>query len=203
MRKYFTPEEEIYIEQYFGAISAESIGKRLGVSPKSVISKAYKMGLTSIICASGKITANNLATLIGCDFKVIKRWIDNYGLPCSRRPLNTFSTRRNILIDPVDFWDWAKDNKEKVNFLGIEKNSIVPEPEWVDDERRNMVRNPRKQKKVWTQQDEIRLWNMYYTEGLPQKIIATKFNVSRVSIEKKLRKIRDKGGQNYISSISN
>lgn len=202
MRKKFTPEEEQYIEQYFGSMSAESIGAKLGISAKSVVNKAYKMGFTSIIGSSGRVTANTLASLVGHDFKVVKRWVDNHGLPHIRRSLNVLSSCKHILIDPEEFWEWAEQNKERIDFLRIEKNTIVPEPKWVEEERKNLIRNPRKKRKVWTQQEEVRLWNMFYTSGMKQKDIARKFNVTTTAIERKLKKLRDKGGQAYISSIS-
>lgn len=202
MRKKFTKEEEQYIEQYFGAVSAERIGERLGVSAKSVVNKAYKMGLTSLIGSSGRMTANTLASLVGHDFKVVKRWVDNHGLPHMRRSLNVKTKNKHILIDAEEFWEWAEQNKERIDFLRIEKNSIVPEPKWVEGERRKLMQNPKKIRKVWTQQEEVRLWNMFYTAGMKQKDIAKKFNVTPTAIERKLKALRDKGGQTYISSIS-
>lgn len=202
MRKYFTPEEEAYIEEYFGIKSAEAIGRKLGIPSKSVINKAYKMGLTSLIDCSGKITANMLATLVGYDFKVIKKWISNHGLPHVRRSLNHNATRKHILIDPKQFWVWAEKNKERIDFLRIERNVIVPEPEWVEVERNKLKKNPIKPRKIWTAQEELQVWDMYYGRGMLQKDIAKKFDVTTVAIEKKLKQLRDKGGQSYISSVS-
>lgn len=202
MRKCFTPEEEEYIQDFYGTKSAESIGKRLGISAKSVICKANKMGLTSAINASGKITANNLASLVGRDFKVVQRWMESHGLPHVRRALSRNKARKHILIEPKDFWKWAEKNKERIDFLRIERNTILPEPEWVEVERSKLRKNPKKPNKIWTAQEEVRLWNMYYTSGMRQKEIAEKFSVTPLSIEKKLKRIRAKGGQSYISSIS-
>lgn len=202
MRKCFTPEEEEYIQDFYGTKSAEAIGKRLGISSESVINKAYKMGLTSLIDSSGKITANNLAALVGHDFKVVKRWVDHHGLPHVRRALSKNKTRKHILIEPKEFWEWAEQHKERVDFLRIERNTILPEPEWVEVERSKLKKKPKKHNKIWTAQEEIRLWSMYYTSGMRQKEIAEKFGVTPLSIEKKLKRIRAKGGQSYISSIS-
>jgi len=200
--KHFTAEEEEYIERNFGHVTLKSMAKRLGRTIRSIEGKAHRMGLSSSFEGSGKITAAELARLVGRDPKVVYRWI-RLGLPASTKSLITGSHKnpRYILIDSEDFWTFAEQHKDQIDFLLIERNTILPEPEWVEVERRKQLCFPIQKKKRWTPREEKRIWEMYYVEGKLQKEIAEVFGVKESTISIKIKRLRDKGGQRYINTL--
>ena len=78
-------------------------------------------------------------------------------------------TQTRYLIDSEDFWEWAEKYKDKINWTNFQENSIVPQPEWVREQKLNYkIRNHRKK---FTEQDRILMLGML-RKGMSYRQIA-------------------------------
>lgn len=82
----------------------------------------------------------------------MNRWIEN-GLPIKK---HLVKNSRFKVIDIDDFWKWAEQNKDIVNFSQMEENVLGKEPEWVKQKRRIDIREKFK-KTPWTPTEDKKL----------------------------------------------
>lgn len=152
----WTDEEVQYLEGAVGAVSFNTIAKRLKRTPTAVSVKAFKLGLSNTKDARGELTLNHLSKLAKVDRHTVKYWVDSHGLKAKKRV-----TRHSAVfyfVSPNDFWSWARKNKRIINFSKIEPNSIIPEPDWVDAERRKDYRTvPHRRKMPYSQEEDDRM----------------------------------------------
>lgn len=140
----------------------------------------------------GDITAYSLASILNVDTHTVLRWIENHGLPHTRRI--TKYKRKNIFIQPEDFWKWAEKNQTRINFSKIPKLALLPEPSWVDAARNNdneMI--PSRYQQYWTPLEDSVLLSMS-AKGILQKEIAKALNRPARGVQKRLaflRQMRD------------
>lgn len=196
-REPWTQEEMDFIEQHVGKMAIPTLAKRLAEecgnvrTPTAVHVKLKKMGITNIRRETGRMTANELATLIGTDIKVVIRWIRK-GLLKSVRRAACFKTK-NYLISVENFWEFAEKNKDQVNFYKIKPNIIIPEPEWVEAERKkDYYAVPKKHRTAWTPSEDRVLVTMK-KEGYSLEDIAKRLNRSVPAVKGRKERLVTKG----------
>src|SRR5690606_24903499 len=132
---------------------------------------------------TGQLTMHELAKLLKVDPKSVKLWIDNHGLKYTKKA--TRNIRKFYFIKPEDFWKWAMNNNERIDFSKIERQSIVPEPSWVEKERYS-------KKKVnyrsWTT-IEIQSMIELVSTGKTFSDIGKHLNRSAISIQRKYQRM--------------
>lgn len=199
-RKKYTREELVEMQEMVGMRNFLFIGTRLKRSPKAIQRKLERLRIANTKENGGFISANELCNALNVHLKVLLRWKDQFNLPLKNKNLRhgkgKYASWR-ITVD--EFWDWAEKNKELVNWLKYEQESLGFEPDWlaktIIEQRQN---TPRKQKAFWTIREERELWELFYTKGLTQKEIAKRMERSQSSIERKifrLRKTQKEGGK--------
>ncbi|MDY0943851.1 hypothetical protein [Priestia megaterium] len=71
------------------------------------------------------------------------------------------------------------------------KNSLVPEPAWVDKQRDiDYLTRPRNENNKWNDEEDARLRRMFYGEGRTQKEIGELMGRSARGIQKRLDRLR-------------
>jgi hypothetical protein len=75
----------------------------------------------------------------------------------------------------VKFWEWVKENPERVNCFAIEKNSIIPEPDWVDERRKTDFYKQKKLPRQWTTKEETLLKELLLEQKLSYRQTAKHF----------------------------
>lgn len=183
----WTADEIDYLKENIGYRRVKEIADSLGRTETAVTLKLKRLGIGFTRSLSGKITSGELAQLLGVDRNTVKGWIVTHGLPSTRKV--TCKKRKYILISPEEFWRWAKDNREKIDFSKMERNSLPPEPRWVAEERKNPSFQQRNYQEWSTQED--RLLARLIDEGLSYREIAERMNRSAYSIEKRYHRIKD------------
>lgn len=104
MRRRWTPEEVVELEERYGAEPATAIALRLGRTISSVFNQAQKMGLGPQRPAD-VLTANEVMAIVGRqDYPAIRRWVRDGWLRAERRPAAYGSTKR-----PPEWWVRAGD----------------------------------------------------------------------------------------------
>jgi hypothetical protein len=181
-KKSWSEIEIDYLKDNIGMMKITTIADKLDRSENAIVLKAKRLGIANTKNHQGYLNVSELAKLIGKDRKVVSYWTKNCGLHTYRRI--THSKRSFCFIKPEEFWEWAFDNQEKLNFQKIEPNSIPPEPDWVREVR--MTQEVKgKIYKNWTIKEMQKLIELKLL-GLDEEKIAKKLNRSSTSIKRKL-----------------
>ena len=184
MRKEWTDEEVDYLLAKLGNARIPVIAENLDRTVASVELKLKRMGLYNIREQTGKIPMGTLARQLGVDRSTVRNWVVNHDLPCTMQRIK--DKKMFSLIEAEDFWEWAEDNKEKINFSAIEKHSIPPEPHWVDS-MRNIERKPNY--RPWTTKEE-RIVQEELSKGSSYAEIGKKLNRSSTSVGTKYSRMK-------------
>lgn len=197
-QKLWTVEQNHYLELNIGVKSFTQIAKKLGRSPKAIQRQAEKLGISNTKVASGKLSVHMLATALNLADKTVKKLIVQNGLPTVQFDFRYNSKdekqpkRLSYYIDIQEFWNWAKDNKQLINWYKVEKNALPLEPEWIAEQRKADYYDWGNQKKLWNRDEDNLLWNMYYQQGLSQKEIAENLSRTVAGVQRRLKRLRDK-----------
>lgn len=165
-RKEWTKDEETYMYRRYLYQSVETTAKFLNRSVSSVKHKASKMGLNHYY--GERISAKTLAKCFHSDIRVILRWIDKFDLPCKKVELDN-QTRYSI--DPVEFWKWAEKHKEIINWKKYERETLFPEPSWINYEWKKDNDKPERHGNKITDFEKLSIKNML-RKGMSNKEIA-------------------------------
>jgi hypothetical protein len=181
-KKIWSEMEVDYLKENIGMMKISTMAEKLDRSENSIVLKAKRLGIANTKSHQGYLNVAELAKLIGKDRKVVSYWTKNCGLQMYRRI--TRSERSFCFIKPEEFWEWALDNQEKLNFQNIEPNSIPPEPDWVREVRMTQEVKE-KVYKNWTTKEMQKLIELKLL-GLDEDKIAKNLNRSSASIKRKL-----------------
>ncbi|MFD1778595.1 DNA-binding protein [Fredinandcohnia salidurans] len=182
-KRTWTYEEIEFLKDNVGRMKISTIANHLHRTETAVELKIKRLGLSNTKSFTGQLTMHELATLLKIDPKSVKLWIDNHGLRYTKKA--TRNTRKFYFIKPEDFWDWAKNNKSRIDFSKIEKNAIVPEPCWVEGER---SKQKRVNYRAWTTVEINSMIELVAT-GTPFSDIGKRLNRSPISIQRKYQRM--------------
>ncbi|MRH43858.1 DNA-binding protein [Aquibacillus halophilus] len=185
-KKYWTGEEIQFIRENIGVLKVPTIAKKLNRTETAVLLKLKRLGLANTKAYAGNLTMHQLANLLKVDAKTVKLWIENHGLLCKRRV--TRSTRKFYFISQEEFWCWASINKEKIDFSKIERQTIVPEPEWVEKARANNKQNKNKYKS-WTT-NEVKFMLHLLSTGSNFEYIGKQLDRTSTSVARKYDRVK-------------
>lgn len=152
--KAWTTEEMDYLENKWGRVTVSYIAKKLRRTETSITLKAQRMKLGSRL-AGEYVTFNELLTALGLQGSyswLRDKYINKNGLPAKRKG-------KYLIIKIDDFWKWAEQHKQILNFCHFEENMLGKEPEWVKEKRKADLSNPRKvnNNRPWTKEDDALL----------------------------------------------
>lgn len=184
----WSDEEIEYLTKNYGRYSIQAIADKLDRTNLGVIQKANRLGLGLAYEAQGTITAAELARALGRRTSVILRWIYKNGL---KSKLKTVKEKRKYqMIRVTDFWAFAKEHPMLMKWELYERNTLPPEPEWLDEEIKNYFETRNKNKdKVWTKAEDCYLLT-YYNKGKLVKDIAEFLGRSEMSTWCRLKKLK-------------
>ncbi|MBP2242225.1 DNA-binding CsgD family transcriptional regulator [Cytobacillus eiseniae] len=189
MRKEWTEAELLFLEDHIGMYKLSTIANRLNRSYESVRVKMKRLGLSNTKQHTGLVTIGELATILKVDRTTICEWTKKHGLTYLRR--TTRESRQFYFIHPTDFWEWASEHKEKVQFSKIEPQTLLPEPDWVAIERqkdKNLIK--RRSYQIWTTKEDNTLLELR-NQGHTFKEISVKMDRSMNSVARRYERIRE------------
>lgn len=188
MRKEWNAKEIDYLQEHIGIHKIPTIAQTMGRSYTSVIIKMKRIGWSNTKLQTGFLTIGELAKVLRVDRNTIRWWIKRHGLPYKKRV--TRQSKSFYLMDSSDFWVWAEKHKEKVQFSNIEPQALLPEPDWVDEERKKDQHYVKKRSyQHWTIKEDQRLLELR-KEGLTYVEIGQLMNRSSISIERRYKRIK-------------
>ena len=195
--KHWTPEEVEFLEQHAGMMMFSTLAKRISEkfgnerTAKAVESKLQRMDIQNMKVESGRITACALSRLIKVHHDTVTRWIKTGMLKSVKRAVRF--EKRMHLISVQDFWEFAEQHKDELNFSKIEPKSLIPEPEWVESERKKDFHNHLKKKyRYWTSEEDAKLVSMR-KNGCSYEEIAEQLKRSVKSVETRRDRLSAKG----------
>lgn len=182
----YSPKDIQMIKDQLGSQSLSTIARRLNRSITALEVKITRMGLSHTKSYTGMLTAGELATILKIDRNTVMQWIHNHDLDSQQRI--TRNKKKFTFINIDDFWSWAENNTRKIDFSKIEPGTLLPEPEWVAEERKT----PRQvtNYKSWTKQEE-RLVLEWHCCGKTLAEIADMLGRTRESIRKKIKRLTE------------
>ena len=154
----WTKEETEYLKENWGKISIPVLVKKLNRTESAIKRKANKLGMYSFLKSGEYVTLNTLLQVIGVDNGGYKKisWIRNRNFPVHTKRVSRKKEVR--IVKPEEFWKWAEENKDFLDFSNFEKNALGKEPDWVKDKRREDKEKARKYKTTpWTIQEDEKL----------------------------------------------
>lgn len=146
--------ESDYLEEKWGKVSIPTIAEHLDKSMNAIILKARRLGLGRHLHGGEYITLNQLAIAMGKYYSQIKTRFIPRGLPIKHKKSVNKSFR---IIYIKDFWEWAEDHKDLLEFSKFEVNALGEEPEWVKEKRKADFYAKRYIETPWTEEHDNRL----------------------------------------------
>lgn len=185
-------DEVSYLRNHIGYIPLEKIAITLNRTVTAIERKMERMKISiqSVQMDKNSVSFNQLSQILQIDSKSIKRWISKYRFPAIELKLKATSIQILYYVSVEKFWEWANKHRQVINWHKLERRALLPEPKWLKEVLREVVIE---KNKSWTKQEDVLVWSMYYFENLNMKNIAEKQNRTAVSIEKRLKRLREKG----------
>src|SRR5690625_3195754 len=110
--KKWTDEEIDFISNRVGNYSVESIAKRIQRKPSAVLQMLEKIGAGNTKEQTDMLTPYQLGKILGVCNKTVIKWTNECGLKSVKRI--TSLKEKHTLISIESFWEWAKENKDKI-----------------------------------------------------------------------------------------
>ncbi|WP_050183730.1 sigma-70 family RNA polymerase sigma factor [Domibacillus robiginosus] len=184
----WTAEEDDYMIQRYGKQPISFIAKKLKRTPGAVEGRLNRLGIYGGRSNNGDLTTYDLAAELKVDVHTVYNWIQKYDMPCYEAVIKT---RIFTMIEVQPFWKWAEENKERINWSRVSNNTLIPEPEWVQQQRHcNFMNHLQKENRNWTAEEDARLWQMYYSKGYTQKQIGEIMGRSARGVQRRLERLR-------------
>jgi transposase len=181
--RHWTEEEDDLLLELIGTSNYNSIGSRLKRSPQAVEKRLQDLGTSDKYLLTGMMSASELASHVKRDKMYVINLIKKHGLPAMTNSLNYKGDKKvtYYFIQAERFWSWAEKNRDKLNFAEIEEGAILPEPNWLEAQRRIDYYKPITRKK-WSDKDEKRAVELLQA-GYTHQQVADVFKRSKDSMK--------------------
>src|SRR5699024_9485679 len=158
-RRMWTQEEVDFLEDEWGVMAIDSIARKLNRSFSSVHNKAQRLGLGDPLTHIDGITISQLSQVLNKHYGILENWINKYNFPARRKRVTL--KKRVLIVHYSDFWKWADENKQMLDFARLERLSLGPEPDWVEVKRKadeiRLLHRPKPHNTAWSKYDDNHL----------------------------------------------
>lgn len=176
-------EDEIdFLRENVGVLRVPAIAKRLNRPIEGVFLKMKRLKIANTKKQTGLLTMGELANLLQVNRKTIENWHYRHELPVIKK--KTKDIKVFYLIEQEEFWEWAYNHQNRIDFAKIEKHSIPPEPEWVEPLRHVKREIKGNYYRQWTTGEVKQLLELR-KEGVSFKEIGIQINRTTISAERK------------------
>lgn len=185
--KRWTDEEETVLAECWGSVSIPGLARKLGRSENAIKVRANRMRLGAYLESGNCAPLNQV-------YQALNGGVNRGGgsLDCWIRaglPFRMKKVRRSHfkVIDMEEFWTWAEEHKGLFDFSKLEKNTLGPEPDWVNEKRRidqakakQIVATP------WTPEDDSKLRCMLHEYRYTYDEIAAALHRTEGAVKRRL-----------------
>lgn len=144
---------------------ASTIAKVLGRTEAAVKNKLIRLNISTSITSIDAVTVGNLASVCKVGSERVRNWIKK-GLKTTK--FKKYKNSNFTFIRIEDFWDFATENKDLINFANIDRNILGIEPDWVREKRLNDIKYSKKKNARWTKSEDDVLRRMYKDYSLKE-----------------------------------
>lgn len=181
-------EEDIsYLIDSIGKVKVSTIARNLNRTETAVLLKLKRLGFSNTKDHVGMLTFGELSRFLGVDRKIVQGWAERHNLPFTSKVTRT--SKYYYFVDNEDFWAWAWNNREKIDFSKIEENTILPEPDWVKKERYYNTAFRKRQYKLWSYKEDKKLKEMLEKKGYSYRQAGEVLGRSAISVERRYARI--------------
>lgn len=191
--KCWTKDEVDFLDENWGNLDCDKIASKLGKTPRAICLKAWSLGFGSPMLSADGISVNHLPGLFGITpYKVFNIWIKKYNFPYRKK---RFKSKRAVRIFRLDeFWKWAEEYKDYIDFSNLERNSLGAEPCWVNAKRRtDSLKQKSNSSKSWTTEDDDKLKYLIYKFLYSRKEIADIMGRTETAVLNRIDFLKIKG----------
>ncbi len=187
----WTPAEIEKLEDMVGLYSFEEIGKKLGRTALAVERKLTKLGLLDTKINAGLLSLHEVSKAMNVDSSVVKDWKEKHDFPLFIKHLRYTDVKQNsYYVEPEAFWKWVHNHKHIVNLARYERGSIIPEPPWLNTVIKYHTHTiPKNRRKLWTAEEDNRLWYSRYQLRKSVAELAEEFGRSKGAIQRRLEEL--------------
>ena len=183
----WTKEEEQYLAEKFGSVSISCLVKKLNRTESSILNKRQRMKLGAFLENGDYVTLRQLLEVLGIEggytYKTIS-WIENRGFPIIYKKVNKNKFR---VVNIDEFWKWAEENQQFLDFSNFEKHALGAEPAWVQKKREYDIQFKNTIKLTpWTQREDEYLKFLLNQYKYTVKEISQRMNRSEGAIQKRI-----------------
>lgn len=152
----WTEEEVAYLEERWGVVSVDVIANKLNRTVISVRKKASLLNLGKWINNIQHIKFRELIMALGYSesgYCYLKKKLKTLEFPIAVKKVSKMKVE---VVDIEEFWKWAEQNKNELNFANFNEGCLGKEPDWVKEKRIADKMNPAKTKvkKRWTKEED-------------------------------------------------
>lgn len=157
--KNWTIKEKSYLIDNWGTVSVPTLCKKLKRSENAIMVMKNRLDLGPFLECGDYISWNQLQIALGLGLSgsgyKITSWIRNRNFPLHIKRVNNNSFK---IVYIEEFWKWAKDNRDFLDFSKFEENVLGEEPEWVKVKRRiDFEKNRKYVRTPWTAAEDSKL----------------------------------------------
>lgn len=192
----WSPEDDAYLQDKWGANSIKTIAKNLGRSENAVIVRAQRLGCGAFLDAGVYVALNQiLVELYGGNNGTgyaRDRLINKYGLPVKEKVVKRC---RFKVVDIEEFWKWAEKNKSILDFSKMHPYCFGAEPDWVklkrnNDKRRSWQLVPHNT--PWTTSDDQKLRRLLKANRYTYTDLSREFRRTEGAIKRRMTTLQIK-----------
>lgn len=189
--KPWKPEEDEYIAEHWGCQGGmPAIARALDRSVISIQERGQKLKLGPYLDGGEKISFYQVVSTVtgmkesGAYGYLLEKW-QKLGLQVHKTRVRGSLWR---MIDMEEFWVWAENHQDVLDFSRFEENALGREPEWAKAKRRidQMNRNMEHPKKQPWSQEEIELLKTMLNNGATYEQLMKAFRRSAGAIRRKI-----------------
>lgn len=184
-KRHWTEAEKSFLQDNYGFLTIESLQKKLDRSECAIQNQVARMKLGRWYSNLEGVTQNEFAKALNVHHGTVTNWNQNYGLPIRMKRLKK-DYFKIIMLD--DFWKWAQDHKNMIEWDKVEKHILGAEPDWVRHARDAAIiaKNKSVKKIPWSKDDDTKLLWMLNQHKFTYAEIATELNRTHGGIKRRI-----------------
>lgn len=183
----WTQEQIDYLCEHWGNKSIPTMSNALDKSINAIKLKAGRLGLGRHIHSGKDITFNQLlkAFQYSSGYTEQKKKFIRHGFKfTSKKTLK----KSYLMVNISDFWKWAENNKNILNFAKLKSGDLGPEPKWVSDKRAADYLASKFKKTPWTPTEDSLLKSLLNSyshsySDISKRLVRTEGAVKRRVVE--------------------
>lgn len=181
----WTHEEKTYLEDSWGSVSMQTLISKLRRSENAILIMVQRLGLGPFLENGDYVSYSQLLIAIfGIDnphnaYRINKSWT---GFPVKYRRVNN-NRFKVVYLD--DFWEWAENNKRKIDFSKMEENILGAEPKWAK-RKRKIDFECRMKISSWTKAEDLKLERMLLQHRYNYTDLSAEFNRTEDAIRRRI-----------------